>query len=63
MRKQEAFRPEIRHNLLLFGGKSDERVHFGSCLGRDFLITGKILKRFTVLWIMVQVHHLLLHKS
>ena len=43
-------------NLLLVGSKSHKRVDFGLCSGLDFSIRAQpISKRFTVLYIMVQV--------
>ena len=47
-----------RHKLLSVGSESYKRVNFGSRSGRDFSITVQpILKRFTILEIVIQGLH------
>ena len=51
-----------RHQLLSVGSKSHKHVYFRSCFGGDFSITVQmILKKFTVLEIVIQGLHFLLY--
>ena len=57
------FHRKRRHQLLPVGSKSQQRVHFWSCSGRDFSTKVQtILKRFTLFETVVRGLHFLLCK-